>query len=562
MTKKNPYIFALRAFFVCSPWSAVIATGLTLVVAVIPALTVLVAQRLGAAADGVTVALAALLIGSFAIIQRVSYAFSRINAQYLRVYSHKLFADAMLKVDHSAYSQLSFLESAREAKEYLAETRLVGFAQALLNIAAAVVAAVSLFVSLAQISVLGALLCVLSIFPSAIALALAGRYESQAWGERSKHARRAEYLESQLVYQHSGREISFAQFGRSFTEPASASWRSWLGLACGLEYRSLVADLIAGVVTVGLLVSSALIVWNTGDSVADVTAIIVALLTGSSVMSGLGYQVGELALAIPSTRRFVDFIQASPTLPPRQNNAAGVGGDIEVQNLSVELSQTPILRDVSFTAKEGAVTAIVGANGAGKTTLVNALTGMFPEDISGGHTLLSSATTSYLTQNFQHFELTVREFLLLGNTHPEGVDAAACHEALDQVDLDVELDEALGAQWGGRELSGGQWQKLAIARLLLQDRPVWILDEPTSAIDAAAEEHIFRMLKTRSKGGEGLAPKTVLLISHRVSTLAIADHIIVLEKGRVVQEGSFEELMVTAGPFAELFMRTRQEEES
>jgi ATP-binding cassette subfamily B protein len=110
------------------------------------------------------------------------------------------------------------------------------------------------------------------------------------------------------------------------------------------------------------------------------------------------------------------------------------------------------------------------------------------------------------------------------------------------------LDQQLGAQWdGGVGLSGGQWQRLSLARIHLRSAPIWILDEPTSAIDAEAEQDIFRELQ-RSK-----AQRITIVVSHRAWTLRGMDEILVIDEGKVVERGRYDELLATGGRFAEIF---------
>jgi ATP-binding cassette subfamily B protein len=162
-----------------------------------------------------------------------------------------------------------------------------------------------------------------------------------------------------------------------------------------------------------------------------------------------------------------------------------------------------------------------------------------------------------LTQEFGRYEFTVREVVGLGGpgpvtdedmaralvgAHADGLVAALPHG----------LDTQLGQQWHGVGLSGGQWQRLALARIHVRGAGIWILDEPTSAIDAETEEKIFQELRRTAE------ERITIVVSHRAWTLRAMDRIYVMDGGRIVQEGRYEELVDVPGRFAEIFaMQTR-----
>ena len=158
--------------------------------------------------------------------------------------------------------------------------------------------------------------------------------------------------------------------------------------------------------------------------------------------------------------------------------------------------------------------------------------------------------TTLLSQDYGRYELTVRENLLLG-THAQGQepptdqhlwDALSKARAAEFVQtLPAGLDAQLGEQWGGVGLSGGQWQRLALARLILRNTALWILDEPTSAIDAHAEEEIFATLRKVA------ADHMTILVSHRAWTLKHADVIHVVDHGTIVESGTYAELLGAGG---------------
>jgi ABC-type multidrug transport system fused ATPase/permease subunit len=221
------------------------------------------------------------------------------------------------------------------------------------------------------------------------------------------------------------------------------------------------------------------------------------------------------------------------------------------------------LRDVSFVIEPGESIALVGANGAGKSTIIKLLCRFY--DVTGGQILINGvdlreldldhwyAHIGTLFQDFVQYKLSVRDNVLLGD--PGRVDPAAMVEAVRKAgasaivsELPDGYDQILGTEFAdGEQLSGGQWQKLAIARAFYQSAPVLIMDEPTSAIDAEAEYEIFNNLESEYRD------KTLILVSHRFSTVRNADRILVIEDGRIVEHGSHDQLIVEGGRYAAMF---------
>jgi ATP-binding cassette subfamily B protein len=237
---------------------------------------------------------------------------------------------------------------------------------------------------------------------------------------------------------------------------------------------------------------------------------------------------------------------------------------IEFRGVSFDYpSGRSALRDVSVTIEPGESVALVGSNGAGKSTLIKLLCRFY--DVTGGQILINGvdlrdldldhwhAHLGTVFQYFVQYKLTVRDNIQLGD--PARADDAAMVEAVRKAgacDLVRELrggyDQILGTEFAdGEELSGGQWQKLAIARAFYQSAPVLIMDEPTSAIDAESEYQIFNNLRAEYRD------KTLVLVSHRFSTVRNADRIIVIEDGRIVEHGSHEQLLAQGGRYATMF---------
>ena len=490
----------------------------------------------------------ALLIAGFLSLQDISSRLGdilRLNIAWMgrKTVDHKV---SRLPPERLAHTETN--KQVRQALEVVSNGNLSVQATAVTSVIFAVTVAVSLFVSIVQFNVWTAMFTILALIPSLVVNFYCSRRLAEQWEQNNDYHRHANYLCEQMIYKEPATELALLDAREWFRAEAETYRDKVASLDRSVHTMYIRTELYNSLATIACF-GLALLAFVRTDTLTAVqaTATLVGISSGLFAIHNVGWSVGMLmqeTTPLLMLQRFFNSPEVEPPLPVIETSE-----QLRVEKLFV----TDILYDVNLTAHQGQLIAIVGPNGAGKTTLVSALVGTRPiaagtvtidgHDITHASFAEKHRYFGMLPQDYSRFGLTVAQNLRLGG--PGDPTEALRISGADAFVHD--LDQQLGEQWGGVGLSGGQWQRLSLARLRLRNPGIWILDEPTSSIDAHGEMEIFAELR-RISGN-----KIVIVVSHRASTLRMMDKIYFLSNGRITESGTFDELYAKGGEFTELF---------
>jgi ATP-binding cassette subfamily B protein len=490
--------------------------------------------------------------------------------KYIRHVSVRVMKHAA-ELDLVAYENPEFYDRLERAR--VQATDRLGMIQSIGRLVQQVVTAISLSVSIVIFSPWLLLLLVAGVIPAFVG---ESHFAFLGYAKNFRQTpirRQLDYLRVAGGSKEAAKELKLFGLGNFFTDRFTRLSDQIYEEDVSLARRRLAAgSLLSSIGTAGYYSAYVLVIWRTVTGALSIGQL--AFLTGAIQQASGNIQlifstvagIADQALFLTD---LVAFFEMKPTIQSKPNALPAphpIQTGFEFRNVSFRYpgSSRVILEGLNFRLFPDERVALVGENGQGKTTIVKLLTRLY--DPTEGQVLLDGIdlreydledlyrNIGIIFQDFMRYEMTARENIAVGRI--EAIDnlpllqEAAEKSMADEViaRLSGRYDQMLGRRFdGGVDLSGGEWQKVALARAYLRNAQVLVLDEPTAALDARSEFQVFQRFAELTAG------KMALFISHRFSTVRMADRILVIDGGRVVEDGDHEQLTHLGGRYAEMF---------
>ncbi|WIV99107.1 ABC transporter ATP-binding protein [Kinneretia aquatilis] len=528
------------------------------------------AERLQAALPDL-LSLAGLLALGLALESASARARAHLVPQLRRLAEERLFR-ASLQVDLAAFDDAGFYDQLHRARDR-GVLHLEGALECALELLAGAIAVLAALLALAWLHALLPPLLLLVLMPQAWAVWSAARLQYASMAATVRLSRETEMMAELATQREAAAEIRAQQAPdfviAAYARSADALRDHLVSLGLAEARRQSQGRWLAGAGLALTLAGLGLLLQAGALPLAAAGTAVLALRSASAALERLTRAAHELFEKSLYIADYQDFLrqaeQRRPACPQGALPAPAQPGTIRVEDLSFAYQPgRPVLQAINLEIQAGQTVALVGENGSGKTTLAKLLAGLYQpdrgricwdgQDMADFEAESRAERIAMVLQDPVRWPRSARDNVRIGrHTRPDPEDralrAAARSARADEVvaGLPQGWDTVLSRYFrGGQDLSGGQWQRLAVARGLFRDAPLVIWDEPTAPLDARAEAAVYDSLRQLAAG------RTVVLITHRLASVRAADRIFFMERGCLVEQGRHEELMALNGRYAEL----------